>query len=277
MASLARCLAGQQRRLDSNLGALRRQVTPERVHAARTAARRLRALLQVFRRQLPSRTNSYRLALKRVSRELGRVRDGDVARRSVDNLAPARSGRCRDELESLSTALEHRRRGLASALQTRMAKKSWSQWVSTLRSGAAAQDIMLSNEQPIGTVAWSLLRRRRRRLRARLLESKRTPRALHRLRLKVKTLRYFAEEIGTLTAARVDEEEVAALVGLQDTLGKLHDLEALRQSLRPYARYRHAARELRAKAATRRRHLLRDYDVRRAALLRIWEDGGGGE
>jgi len=50
----------------------------------------------------------------------------------------------------------------------------------------------------------------------------------------------------TLGTGCVRQEEVAALVGLQDTLGKLQDLEALRHALRRYAQHRGAVKELRA-------------------------------
>jgi hypothetical protein len=74
-------------------------------------------------------------------------------------------------------------------------------------------------------------------------------------------------QVGT---SRIREEELAALVGLQEILGKLQDLQALRRVLRRHHRYHRMIKVLRSRAAERRRRLLRDFKERRSALLRVW-------
>lgn len=259
-----------QRRLELNLEALQQQVTPENVHKVRTAARRLRAVLSVFKRELsPSSSRDYRRALKCVVRELGRLRDADVARQSVEKLWAERHGRRRDELKSLSSALERHRLRSALALRAHSTGSPWLKALATVRSGV---NLIWTNEQPMATVALALRVHCRERLRARLRKWERSPERLHRLRRKVKTLRYLSEEMRSLGTRCVRKEEVAALVGLQDILGKLQDLEALRHALRRDTQHRGAVRELRAQAADRRKQLLRDFDERRAALLRVWDE-----
>ncbi len=252
---------------------MKRHVTPAGVHEVRSAARRLGAVLSAFKRELPPEpSRAYLRALKRLTRELGPLRDTDVAHQSVEALASARHGRCRDELDMLSIALEGQRLSLVLALQAQMAKSPWFEDVSARRGDI---DVLLPGGQPTATAALALCAHRRKRLRARLLKSKRTAEGLHRLRRRVRTLRYLLEEMPALGAGPVPENEVAALVGLQDVLGRLQDLEALRRALRRFPQYRRAVRELRAKTAVRRKHLLRDFDERRSTLLHIWEEGKG--
>jgi triphosphatase len=265
-------LARLQRRLDLNLEALQRHVTPKNVHDTRTAARRLRAILRTFNRHLsPSRARGYRRAVKRVTRRLGQVRDADVANDYVANLVSVGHHRKRSKLESLSAHLNRRRLRLVSKLQARIAEPSWARRVSMLQTAASVRCLVLLSKEPIEVASSALMTKHRRRLQARLLKLKRTPRALHRLRLRVKTLRYLCEEAGNLGAAGVDHEEVAAIVNLQDCLGKLHDLEVLHRE----APNSCTPRGLRLEIAARRKHLLRKYDGQRSILLRLWDDALG--
>jgi triphosphatase len=184
-----------QRRLEFKLSPLQWRVTPDSIHDARTAARRLHALLDGFRSQLsPSSAHRYRYWLKRVTREWGGLRDVDVAQRNIAVLASAAHGRRRDALDSLGSVLDQRRHRLAGRLQARMAESAWSADVQKLKMAAADAALILPNPHPIAGVASSLLARRRRRMRARLRRARRSEQALHRLRLKVKRLRYFLEE-----------------------------------------------------------------------------------
>jgi triphosphatase len=270
--SLAGCLARLQRRLDSSLEALERHVTPRSVHATRTATRRLRAILQAFKPYLSSsRARDYRSALRRVTRGLGQVRDADVANAYVANLVSVAHRRHRSELELLSADFNRHRLRLVLELQARIAEPSWAKHVSKLQLAASVHHLVLRKKEPIGTAVPALVAKRRRRLQARLLKLKRTPRALHRLRLRVKTLRYLCEEVGNLGAAAVDREEVAAIVSLQECLGKLHDLEALHRR----APNNRLPKELRSMLVGRRKHLLRKFKKQRSTLLQVWGDALG--
>jgi CHAD domain-containing protein len=260
-----------QRHLEFKLVALKRSVTPDAVHEARTAAGRLRAQLHGFRAQLsPSPAHRYRHWLKRVTGGLGTLRDADVARQNVAELVKSAHGRRRDALYTLSPGFHQRRQRLAEKLQAEMARSAWSANVRKLKAAAVDPGLILSNSPPIAAVTTSLLAHRRRRMRARLRKATRSKQSLHRLRLKVKHLRYFLEESAQFGAGLVSAREVRLLKGLQDSLGQLHDLVVLRDLSKDGMASRGARKTLRKKCDARRKRLLVDYDESRVALLRLW-------
>lgn len=260
-----------QRRLESKLETLKRSVTPDTVHGARTAARRLRALLHGFRRQLsPSAAHRYHYWLKRVTRELGTLRDTDVARQNIVELVKNVDGRRRDALDTLSSSFHQRRQRLAGKLQAGMARSRWSANVRKLRAAAADPCLIIPDGPPIAAVTISLLAHRRRRMRARLRKATRSEHALHRLRIKVKRLRYFLEESARFGAGLGSAPEVRLLKGLQDSLGQLHDLVVLAE-LSKHEVSRAARKILCKKCEARWKRLLADYDEARVALLHLWD------
>jgi triphosphatase len=210
--SLKVVLLRLQRRFELKLATLKRRVTPDSVHEARTAARRLRALLHGFRTQLSAApAHRYRYLLKRVTRELGTLRDADVAQQNVAVLAKGAHGRRRDALDALSRGFDQRRHRLAGKLQAELAKSAWSADVKELK--AAAATLILPNSLPIAAVTRSLLAHRRRRMRARIRKTARTKHALHRLRSRVKRLRYFLEESARFGSGLGSARELRLLKG----------------------------------------------------------------
>jgi triphosphatase len=261
-----------QRRLEFKLATLKCRVTPESVHEARTAAHRLRALLHEFRAQLSSSpARRYRHRLKRVTRDLGGLRDADVALKSIGHLARSAHGRRSDALDSLGSALDRHRYQLASRLQARMAESAWRRDVRKLRTAAADVALILPNSRPIATITSSLLAHRRRRMRARLRKAARSEHALHRLRLKVKRLRYTVEESARFGTGLASARELRLLKGLQDCLGQLHDLVVLKDLSKRGASSRVARKALRKKCDAGRKRLISDYDESRVALLDLWD------
>jgi triphosphatase len=261
-----------QRRLEFKLATLKRRVTPDSVHETRTAARRLRALLRGFRAQLSSSSaHRYRYWLRRVTGELGSLRDADVAQQNIAVLARTAHGRRRDALDALNSGLDQRRHRLADRLQVEMAKSVWSRDVQKLRAAAADAALLLPNSRPIAAVTRSLLAHRRRRMRVRLRKATRSEHALHRLRLKVKRLRYFMEESTRFGVGLGSARELRLLKELQDCLGKIHDLVVLKDLSKDGASSRVARNELRKKCDARWKRLLNDYDESRVALLHLWD------
>jgi triphosphatase len=270
--TLRTALRRLQRRLELRLARLKRGLTPDSVHDARTAARRLRALLQGFRAQLsPSSAHRYRYWLKRVTRDLGCLRDADVAQQNIAILARTAHGRRRDALDSLSSGFDQRRYRLADRLHARMARSAWSQDVRKLKAAAAEAAVDLRNSRPIAVVARSVVAHRRRRMRARLLKAARSKHALHRLRLKVKRLRYLLEESGKFGAGLGNARELRLLKALQNCLGQLHDLVVLKDLSKSAASSLVARRELRKQCDARWKRLLTHYDKSTIALLHLWE------
>ena len=117
--SLNQCVARLQGRLALKLKALQRQATPANVHEARSAARRLHAILAICKRHVsPGSSRTYLRALKRVTKKLGQLRDLDVARLSIDKLAPVGRQHSSDERGSLKRALNTERQRIASAMRS---------------------------------------------------------------------------------------------------------------------------------------------------------------
>jgi triphosphatase len=261
-----------QRRFEFKLATLKRRLTPDTVHEARTAARRLRALLHGYRAQLSSSSaRRYRKALRRVTRELGTLRDADVAQQNIAALAGNAHGRHRDALDALSSGFDQRRQRLAGKLQAEMARSAWSTDVQKLKAAAANATLTLPNRLPIVAVTRSLLTHRRRRMRRRLRKATRSKRVLHRLRIKVKRLRYFLEESAKFDAGLVNAREVRLLKRLQDCLGQVHDLVVLRELSKSGNSSRVARKAIRKKCDVQWKRLLSDYDGSRVELLRLWE------
>lgn len=62
------------------------------------------------------------------------------------------------------------------------------------------------------------------------------------------------------------------LKGLQDDLGKIHDLAELKHSLhKQHRQYRLGVRYLCARSGAQLKRLLRAYDDQRVALLQLWD------
>lgn len=261
-----------QRRLEFKLATLKRSVTPGTVHEARTAARRLLALLHGFRKQLsPSSAHQYHYWLKRVTGDLGTLRDADVARQNVVELVKSANGKCHDTLDTLSFIFDQRRQQLAGKLQAEMARSAWSADMRKLRAAAADPSLILPSGPPIAAVTTALRVDRRQRMRARLRNATRSKHALHRLRIKEKRLRYFLEESAGFGAGLGSAREARLLKGLQDSLGQLHDLVVLAELSKDDEVSRAARKILRKKCDARWKRLLGDYDESRVALLRFWD------
>lgn len=276
--TLKSALRRLQRRLELNLAILTRRVTPDSVHQARAAARRLQALLHGFRAQLTNPVaHRYRRRLKRVTRDLGCLRDADVAQLNIEILETGAHGRRRKALASLSRAFRHRRERLAGGLKVRLANSKWSREVRELGNVAADAALLRPHSLPIADLARPILAQGRRRLYKRLRRTRRCERALHRLRIKVKRLRYLLEECATFDDELVGARELALLKGLQDCLGRLHDLAVLKILAKRAASNRIARKELRKKCDARCAELLPDFEELRAALGCLWDSEPGAD
>jgi triphosphatase len=270
--TLRAALRRLQRRFETKLATLKRRLTPDSVHEARTAARRLRALLHGYRAQFSSSSaRRYRKALKRVTRELGTLRDADVAQQNIAALAKNAHGRHRDALVALSPGFDQRRRRLAGRLRAEMARSEWSAHVQKLKVAAADAALILPNSLAIVAVTRSLLAHRRRRMRSRLRKATRSKRVLHRLRIEVKRLRYFLEESRKFGAGLASARELWLLKGLQDCLGQIHDLVVLKELSKGHDSSRVSRKALCKKCDARWKQLLSDYDELRVELLQLWD------
>jgi CHAD domain-containing protein len=209
---------------------------PEGVHQMRVAARRMRAALGLFAGVVPERQRgALREELRWLAGELGPARDLDVL--GTELLAPivaARPGdaglarlrgaadslRAEAQARALAALQDPRHRSLVRELGAWIASRGWREQSSV--------DLLA----PARPWAAALLERRQRGARAlgrRLAAC--SPEERHRLRIRLKKLRYVAEYAGALHAGRRTERYVRRLARLQDALGHLNDVALAEQRL----------------------------------------------
>jgi CHAD domain-containing protein len=206
------------------------------LHRARVASRRLRELLPVLKLDYGVRRRLVR-RLRKVTRQLGTVRELDVMLRLIGELAedgryPRRA--LRELGARAAQARTKARRRLAVKLPKakleRLARKL-ERAAEDLESGAPAQGRRRDTLHRKRGVVWALearLVRRAGRARAAIEGggAAYAPGHLHDVRIAVKKLRYAAEVVGEATGKRI-AADLAALATAQDVLGRLHDLEVL--------------------------------------------------
>ncbi|GAB4363217.1 MAG: CYTH and CHAD domain-containing protein [Kiloniellaceae bacterium] len=207
---------------------------PEGVHQMRVGLRRFRSALAVFGDLLPQEQLDW---LKTEARwtlnALGPARDWDVFQ--TDLLAPLEADRPADpDLTALRAAARERQQRAYRDLREALATPRYTRFL--LRLGGwledrawhgagltAAQTAALG--QPLLTLADALLAKRHRQVMKRGKGFKDLPvAARHELRIAVKKLRYTTEFFRDLYPAKREKAYLAALRGLQESLGHLNDV-----------------------------------------------------
>jgi inorganic triphosphatase YgiF len=208
-------------------------IDPEGVHQMRVGARRLRSALAFFRTVLPERQRSWlREELRWLTGELGPVRDLDVF--ATEGIGPLLALRPEDVgLARLHAAAQEARDAAQRRAAAALAAPRWSRLVLETAAWTARRawrDQALSADSarlflPGPLFVAPLLERRHRRamrLGRRLAEASTEER--HRLRIRLKKLRYAAEFAACLHSGREAERYARRLAGLQDALGHLNDV-----------------------------------------------------
>jgi len=271
-AALHQCMRGMQRSLERNLDALSRSVTPASVHRCRTQIRRLRALLQAFKHEFgPAALARYEIALRRLTRDLAPLREADVEQQIILRLSEDRRTPKDDGLQELLALAAQARSHAVLDLKAKMLDKAWVRCRERLRRAASDPKLIAQSRLPMASARIRVLRRCRRRLRQRLRARKDSPKALHKLRLKVKRLRYLLECCGPVEPAL--QAELKELRLLQDRLGEFHDEWSLRRGFPRRARGRRVNVDICAALHCRREELVHGIEKHRNRLLRIWKDG----
>lgn len=246
---------------------LRRRVTSDGVHQGRIAIRRLQALLLVLSPQLSKKsTRSYRHLLKRLMHELGACREAEVVHQGLLELTAGTKGARRAALEPLCARCAHRHLVSSKELQ-----RSLRELLGAANSIPRPAAKWLSAGSSTNTRVSASLEDMRSRLFRRMKKKHRRTRTLHRLRRHVKMLRYAQQDLEPVVP--VDPQEVMALKGLQDCLGKLQDLKEVRHSLEFSAGEEGPLKKVYSQLTERRKHLLREFRKRRVTLIGMWERG----
>jgi CHAD domain-containing protein len=203
------------------------QVSPEDVHQARVATRRLRSNLKTFSLVLdPVWTRHVRGDLEWLGLALGDVRDADVL-----------VGLLNDAPELLLERLADQRSAASRRLAHVLESKRYLDLLDKLH--AASERLPLAPysrdkaEQPARVVLPPLIRHRWRAVRREVRRAGSDPSAaqLHRVRIKAKQLRY-AAEVAAPIVGKPAKRTAAAAERVQTVLGEHHDAVASEAWLR---------------------------------------------
>jgi len=148
--ALHQCMQRLRQSLDRQLASLSREITPDAVHRSRTAARRLRAVLRVFRRELfPAALRRYATALQELAHGLDAVRESDVTQHAISLLTEKHAGPGREELDGLKSLATQRRSRAVYDLESAIAVGPWAARLVKLRYVASDPRLIIESQEPI--------------------------------------------------------------------------------------------------------------------------------
>jgi len=197
------------------------------VHQARVASRRLREAVPVLTEGLDgSKPGKARRKIRRLTRALGCVRELDVTLHLLDEMVE-KPGVSRAALQDVRAHVLEERERRRALMHERLAGVNMDKLARRL------EGVRLALLQPTPGHNWRASLATRIAKRARRLEHAIDdagqiygPEALHQVRIAAKKLRY-AVEIANESGAAPAAATVRTLKRVQETLGRLHDLQVL--------------------------------------------------
>jgi CHAD domain-containing protein len=230
-AALARLAQRHAQRVLVTVAAARDNPGPEKLHALRIAVRRMRATLRALEGELHPRLHAgLQFDLKNLTRETSPVRDADVRRALLMALIRDSLALPVDVKRESAAIVEQGRVDARLAIRARMRDPIWAARIERIRATARDADLIAWLTQPIGDVVSAIVRRELADLRRRMGRRRLGPGRLHRLRRRIRDVRYAVE--GLLPIARHRASPLAAtLQDAQALLGETHDLIEARRFL----------------------------------------------
>ena len=222
----ASCLA----HLRGNEACLLARAHPEGTHQLRVALRRLRSILRLFADAFPARRNKFFAGEgKWLLTRLSGARDWDVF---LDDILLPVEGRHKNDtaFRALHAEAERARDAAYAEAAAAIRSRRYDRFVARLAAWAPVADAPA--KKPVRAVAWRLISRRWRKIAATgrriddMSESER-----HRLRVRIKRLRYGVDMLKSLFVRRRVERWLKVLTDLQDALGELNDIALGRRLL----------------------------------------------
>jgi CHAD domain-containing protein len=197
------------------------------VHQARVASRRLREAVPVLTDGLTgSQRGKAGRKIRRLTRALGSVRELDVTLHLLDEIGEKPGVPRPALLDVRAHVIEERERGRA-VMHERLAA------VNADKLAKRLEAVRVALLQPTPDHNWraalaSRIAKRARRLERAIADAGQIygPEALHQVRIAAKKLRY-AVEIASESGAAPASATMRTLKRVQDTLGRLHDLQVL--------------------------------------------------
>ena len=220
-ARLEEAIREQQRLLAAAAAALE-AAGVEDVHRGRVAARRLRSILKTFRPLLePRRDRLYRADLRRFAQALGAVREADVRRDLLVELARADAAITPVDRRRLGVLLDDLRIASRENLRRHAAEPAWGALCAALERHRAGASLFAVRDAGLGEVVALVARAWRRPVR--LLRAKPTDATeLHELRLAFKHCRYALEVVADV-APKPTARLLRRLRAAQDRIGEHRD------------------------------------------------------
>jgi CHAD domain-containing protein len=244
-----------QESLQLHLGALSSNLTTERIHQARISIRRSRVALRAMKHQLVSFRRPFLLALREFASDLEQAREADARMALVSKLIAENSLAHRRKASRLLTLLAAQRTDSREQLRKLVTSAHWKRRLARLSRNWRMREITKPNEAPLLLIRDNL-ERRQRRLHRDLGHVSRKPRKLHRLRLRIKEVRYLDELFGSLLTSSSDRQ-LESVRQLQNRLGEFHDNWRLKKWLRAQSNCHSIAAKLRMIVNKRQSRLLK--------------------
>ena len=206
----------------------------EPLHQLRVASRRLRASIELFSGVLyASQLKIYRRDIPWIAGQAGAVRECDVTSALLKDRAAKIDPALAESIAPLFEALEARRKSEHAVLYEMLASKRFRGLISKMSRPAIKK---IGGTRTLGTAAAQLLRliaRSSTRFGA-TLDRQAPAVAFHKLRVRIKRLRYALEMLKPLGGKR-QKRTLARLEELQETLGMYHDAVVASAWLHRYA------------------------------------------
>lgn len=211
---------------------------PEAIHQMRVALRRMRSAIDTFEEVTADAERDAVMAeLKWLAGELDEARDLDVFAREAFGPAAEAFRNTAGMAAFGELVLEAKTRAYRRAMEAlesdrcRRLLLSAARWMEAGAWASSADDLHTSpRERKVSRLAREALGRRLKTVakRGEALDGM-DPVARHKLRIKVKKLRYAAEFFSTLYGKKAQKRFSSALEALQDTLGALNDIAVGRE------------------------------------------------
>ena len=234
--------------VERNEEGTRRDLDSEFLHDFRVAVRRTRSVLSQVKGVLPqAQVEPLRQELKWLGQRTGPTRDLDVYLLNMETYKEALPVAVQRDLESLESFLRrHQRieqRRLARSLDSQRYHRLLESWRRVVAGGRPGQGTTAADEEPpdasrpVREVAVERITGALDRVlkKGGEIQPATPARALHRLRIDCKKLRYLLEIFAGAFAPERIEPPVQALKKLQKTLGNFNDFEVQQETLRDFA------------------------------------------
>jgi triphosphatase len=233
---------------------------PEYLHQLRVGVRRLRSALRAFRKLLRRReADAIERPWRAMMRALGAARDWDVFLQTLQ-VAPLRA----EAVRSRDAAQRRVRKLLRGPRFVRARDRSfvWAQGHPWRRHADPAQPLARFAARALQRLHRSLLRE------AAGIDWRDAPRR-HRVRIRVKRVRYACDFFAAAFPHRRARAYLDGLRGLQDVLGEMNDIEVQRRLLRRLVPRKSPLPHLQAEAVVRARLAAREHELI-GALAPAW-------